>query len=161
MTHVWRSALPCFPSEELASPDTGEIYLDPRFAAALVALRWYYDRPMLPTSCCRTPAHNQAVGGHPRSLHLTEPAHVHARGTMAIDVRAGGDRVGLLQLAWDLGWSIIVGRTTDHLDRRGDIGLPRAAMAYPQADERVVGYMMRWTGPNWRDAPVRILRDER
>jgi len=43
------------------------------FVNWLGALRQKVGKPFIINSACRTPAHNKAVGGHPRSLHLTAP----------------------------------------------------------------------------------------
>ena len=122
-----------FSAEELASPDTGVVRLHPGFAEALRELRLAYGKAMIVNSCCRTAAHNDQVGGHPRSLHVYDSPHHAARGqagTLAIDVRYGNGGEGwqLVAAAQRLGWSIGVAKTFVHLDRRDLIGLGAPAL---------------------------------
>lgn len=111
-----------FTAAELASQDDGTIRLVPGFATALTRLRVAMDEPMVVTSCCRTPARNAAIGGSPRSYHLTEGNA--SNGTCALDVRVPDDiyRLKLAMLAMETGWTVGVYRTFLHLDRRLDFG---------------------------------------
>lgn len=138
---IWTDALPYFPKRELADSRTGDVILDVRFAAALPELRRAWGGPLSPTSVCRTPATNAAVGGHPRSLHLTEnPVHTSAKGCMAADLgwRAwrAADQERLYRLALSLGWACGLHAGFLHVDRRGDIGLPVVTFHYPSWDHR-------------------------
>lgn len=116
-----------FTADELSSPDTGEIDLEPTFYDRLKVLRGAYNRPMYVTSCCRTIAHNISIGGHPRSLHLI--SNHSWRGydgknlkTCAMDIRMppGGDLHRLMYQALVLGFSIGLNRHRNfvHLDSR-------------------------------------------
>ena len=116
-----------FTKEELECKGTGELLLDPNFVTQLRTLRHVLNAPMALTSACRSPSHNEAIGGHPRSLHLTSnPSHP-TEGCMACDV----DRTKweedfvehFIDLAWELGWSVGIAKTFIHIDRRVDIGL--------------------------------------
>ena len=113
------------------------IQLDMDMAVHLPVLRWEWGKPLHPTSVCRCPAHNAAVGGHPRSLHLTEnPVHP-TNGAMGIDI-AWSDwpeekQRRFCQLAWRLGWSIGLNDSFVHLDRRISIGLPQNVFTYGAA----------------------------
>ena len=131
---IWTTGLPFFSADELRSHGDGSLILDVRFAAALPQLRRSWGRPLNLNSCCRDPAHNASVGGHPRSLHLTIPFHASAAGTMAADISwstwAMHDRLAFATLAASLGWSVGRARTFVHVDRRVDIGLPRAEYNY-------------------------------
>jgi len=126
----WDQALPYFDAGELACRSTGIIKLDLRFAARLPGLRQKWDKPLTVTSCCRTPAHNAAVGGHPRSLHLTENPYHPTNGTMAIDVLWPDDALSFARLAYSLGWAVGLHNAFVHLDLRSEIGLPKAIFTY-------------------------------
>lgn len=135
--NVWRDALLYFPAEELRCKGSGELILDLRFAIALPALRQAWGRPLTLTSCCRSPAHNTAIKGHPRSLHLTVPHHNAATGTMAADIDWSGwsmqDRRAFDTLARSMGWSVGRALSFVHVDRRADIGLVRTEYNYAGA----------------------------
>ena len=127
-----------FTAAELRCKGSGVIKLDPRFAEALIKLREKFADTMIPTSVCRTPAHNTAVGGHPRSLHLTEnPAHPGANGTMAADIRWAewpqNRKIMFCRTAWRLGWSIGLNNAFVHIDRRKDLKIPKAVFKYSGA----------------------------
>lgn len=139
---IWTDALPYFPRHELdckgsrdGGPGTGVIQLDIRMATALPYLREQWGRALSPTSVCRTPSHNESVGGHPRSLHLTDnPAHPTARGTLAADLGWRGwptaDQLDLARLAWELGWAVGLHDGFVHVDRRREIGLQQTVFLY-------------------------------
>jgi len=121
-----------FTRAELACRRRGGLRLAPGFAEALVALRLAFGRPMRVTSCCRSAAHNRAIGGHPRSLHVfDEPAH-ETGGTVAIDIAIpdGGYARALAGAALERGWSVGVARGFLHLDRRDLAGLAPALFGY-------------------------------
>jgi hypothetical protein len=148
MAH-WDDALPYFPKAELACRGSGVVRLDLRFAAALPALRAEWGRSLVPTSVCRAPAHNAKVGGHPRSLHLTENAgHPAAAGTMAADLSwrnwTRDAQLQLARLAWGMGWAVGLHDAFIHIDRRADIGVAKAVFLYGQ-----------WSGPFQREDIVR------
>jgi hypothetical protein len=124
-----------FFADELACPRTGIIRLHPSFEEALVTLRQSFDKTMPLSSCCRSQAHNQSIGGHPRSLHIADAAmHPGQLGTLAVDViiTDGRKRGWLFSVAWNLGWSIgwNAKRGFLHLDRRDFIGLPQTTFDY-------------------------------
>lgn len=129
------AGLPYFSRAELACRGTGELRLDPRFADALVRLRERWGRPLIPTSVCRAPSHNAAVGGHPRSLHLTHnPAHPGAQGTMAADIAwrtwTPQQRLAFARAAWLDRWSVGLHDGFVHLDLRRALGLAPAVFLY-------------------------------
>ena len=131
----WFSGLPYFSPEELACKGTAQLVLDVRFAAALPALRLAWGRPLHPTSVCRARSHNVAIGGHPRSLHLTEnPTHP-VQGCMAADLAwstwSNEDREGFYHLALRTGWACGLHPEFVHIDRRADFGLPAVTFHYP------------------------------
>lgn len=127
-------AIPFFSESELACRGTGVIKLDPRFATKLPELRRAWDRPLIVNSVCRSPEHNAAVGGHPRSLHLTENPDRGTLGTMAADVawRAwdGTSRLTFARLAYSMGWSVGLHDGFCHIDRRTEVGLPQKVFVY-------------------------------
>jgi hypothetical protein len=121
-----------FRHEELACRATGVVRLAPGFGEALASLRMIFGRPMIVTSCCRSEAHNRAVGGHPRSLHVYDHPYWPTGGTCAIDIKATDPtyRTLLARLAMDQGWSVGVASTFLHLDRRDFVGLPQNIFDY-------------------------------
>lgn len=121
-----------FSHEELACRATGVVKLAPGFAEALATLRMTFGRPMTVNSCCRSAAHNRAVRGHPRSLHVYDEPHWPTGGTCAIDIRATDPayRILLTSLAIDQGWSVGVASGFIHLDRRDFAGLPQNIFDY-------------------------------
>lgn len=142
---TWTQALPYFSESELACKGTGIIRLDSRFAAALPALRLAWGRPLSPISVCRAPLHNEAVKGHPRSLHLTEnPVHP-TKGCMAADIAWQSwpeqDQLDFARLAYKLGWSVGLHDGFIHVDLRKALNLPNLLQA-------VFLYGGRWTGFN-------------
>lgn len=137
---AWEDAIPYFTRSELACSRTGTIRLDLRFAVHLPLLRARWGRPLTPTSVCRTPDYNTAVGGHVRSLHLTEnPVHP-VDGTMAADFWwedwHQSDQKAFADLAISLGWSVGLNVLFIHVDRRGDFGLRQTVFKYGNWDNR-------------------------
>lgn len=111
----------------------GLLKLHRGFREALVALREEFGRKMILTSACRCRAHNDAVGGHSRSLHIgDEPQHPGQTGALAVDVRTpdGAYRGELFALAWKHGFSVGWGGGFLHLDRRLDVDLPQTSFSY-------------------------------
>lgn len=123
---------PYFTYDELKCKGTGVLQLAPGFLGELLWLRQLHDRPMVVTSCCRSPEHNVEIGGNPRSLHMTVNDHWNTGGTMAVDIldRSEEERIELMMLARDLGWSVGFGNGFLHLDKRIQIGLPRTDFDY-------------------------------
>lgn len=124
-----------FTVQELECKGTGLLRLHPGFPEALIQLREEMDEPMVVTSCCRSAAHNRAVGGHPRSLHVGDVAQYPGQqGTLAIDIAVldGEYRGKLFALAWKLGWSIGWNSPKKflHLDRRDWVGLKQTTFDY-------------------------------
>lgn len=121
-----------FSHEELQCPATKVVKLADGFTFALRDLRVAWGRPMKVNSCCRSEAHNKAIGGHPKSLHVYDfPVHP-INGTAAIDIATPDNlaRTNLHLLAWSMGWSIGHGRNFLHLDRRDLAGLPQRMFGY-------------------------------
>lgn len=127
-----------FSVAELACRGSGMLALDPLFAKLLLELRQAFGRPMVVTSCCRSAAHNRAVGGHPRSLHVCDDDRFHKAlaGAAAIDIACpdGGYARALVYLALSRAWSVGIRQTGAgqmvHLDRRDLAGLAPAAFGY-------------------------------
>lgn len=135
MNMHWQSELPYFTESELECQcGCGELKLDRRFAAALPVLRLAWGGPLVINSCCRCRTHNQAIGGHPRSLHLIDnPVH-DTDGTAGADIawRNWPEQAKLrfARLAWSLGWSVGLHNGFCHVDRRKEAGLAQAVFLY-------------------------------
>ncbi len=121
-----------FSHDELACRTTGEARLAEGFASELTRLRVAFGRAMIVTSCCRSKEHNQALGGHPRSLHVYDEPHHKVDGTAAIDIATPDPLYywELLSHALRLGWSVGASKTFLHLDRRDFAGLFPGAFGY-------------------------------
>lgn len=121
-----------FTEQELACRHCGLIRFAPGFTERLLDLREAFGQPMTVTSACRCDAHNQAVGGNARSLHVADKPFHPTGGTMAVDVRSTdvAYNAALIAVALPLGWSCGVAKWGIHLDRRVDIGLPQAVFPY-------------------------------
>lgn len=143
--NIWTQALPYFDDHELACPHCGVIALDIRMAASLPALRCEWGSGLVLNSCCRCLAHNEEVGGHPRSLHTTQMSEAEKErirttqreeraGTMAADVRwwdwSEEDQFEFAELAYAMGWSIGLHPSFCHVDRRIEVGLAQHVFEY-------------------------------
>lgn len=132
---IWDSGLPYFTDDELRCKCGCKLLrLDIRFAAQLPALREAWNSALTVTSCCRCPAHNKAVGGHPSSLHLTDnPKHL-TDGTMAVDVSWvswGTDKkLRFARLAYGMGWRVGLHSSFCHLDRGIAVRIPHIVFLY-------------------------------
>ena len=131
----YAARFPSFGLRELASPDTGEARFRLDFLVALQSLRVAFGAPMVLTSAARTRAHNTAIGGHPRSLHVCDwDWYPGQGGALAVDVAAVDPayRGRLFSLAWGVGWSVGWGgrRGFLHLDKRAFVGLPQSTFDY-------------------------------
>lgn len=108
--------------------------LMPGFLSALVELQEACGVVFPVNSCCRCPAHNERVGGNPRSMHMTVNEHHKLDGTCAIDIgfpEGHEHRELLMTEAWKRGWSIGVHPRFVHLDRRTKyVGLPQTRFKY-------------------------------
>jgi hypothetical protein len=115
---VWEN----FSQDEMRCKGSDMLIVSAKFMNALQTLREEFSRPMRLTSACRSAAHNNSVGGHPKSLHVCdEPAHrSEDGGCLAVDVAIvdGGYRGHLVSTAWRLGWSVGWNKRFVHLDRR-------------------------------------------
>jgi zinc D-Ala-D-Ala carboxypeptidase len=66
--HLWR--WPNFSPAEIACRGTGQLKLHPEALDKLQALRDRLGKPLILRSAYRSPEHNRAVGGAPRSKHM-------------------------------------------------------------------------------------------
>jgi hypothetical protein len=135
---------PHFTRRELGSPDTGEVRFEYRFLDSLEALRRDLDQPMVVTSGCRSPEHNQRLvqdpryQAHPHSLHKFENEKW-GIDAIAVDVACteSGYRRHLIKLALLRNFSVGVGRTFLHLDLRTFyIDLPSVVFVYDTSTDR-------------------------
>ncbi len=125
---------PFFQAHELACQGTGKIRLAPNVGIRLSYLRLTWGKPLSLNSACRTPEHNQRVGGHPRSLHLTEGERS-LLGCCAFDVNwrdwDGEEKRHFVAHCEQQGWSCGLHPGFCHIDmRREYAGLPRATFKY-------------------------------
>lgn len=124
-----------FQDRELACKCCGLLKIHRGFRAELEALRRDFGLPMVISGPGRCKAHNQSVGGHPKSLHIMdEPQHDGQTGMLAVDVSTpdGVYRGKLFTAAWIRGFSIgwNAKRKFLHLDRRDLVHLPQSSFDY-------------------------------
>lgn len=123
-----------FASHELACKGSGVIKLDPRFTVALEQLRRDWGLPLVINSCCRSPEHNSKVGGHPRSLHLTENKFWPTFGTMACDISwhnwSKHRKEEFCKLALSQGWRVGLNDRFVHIDRGRELGINTFIFTY-------------------------------
>lgn len=118
------TAIDYFAATELRCKGSGIIRLDPRFARALPELRVAVDHAMIPSSVCRSPAHNKAERGHRTSLHLTDNPKWNCA-TMAADIQwrswSFAKKFNFAKTALKLGWRVGLHDGFCHIDRLKDI----------------------------------------
>lgn len=124
-----------FRDHELACTHCGMLRLHRGFRDELNALRHALALPMVISGPGRCKAHNTAIGGHPRSLHvMDEPQHPGQEGCLGIDVATpdGHYRGRIFTLAYSRGWSIgwNAAKKFLHMDRRDWVGLPQTSFDY-------------------------------
>lgn len=124
-----------FKDAELACTHCGMLKLHRGFRDELEGLRREFGLPMTITGPGRCKAHNTAIKGHAKSLHIMdEPQHPGQQGALGVDVATpeGAYRGKLFAIAWKRGFSI--GWNGDkkflHLDRRDFVGLPQTSFDY-------------------------------
>lgn len=111
----------------------------PGFGPRIDRLRELWGRPLIVNSCCRTKAYNKAIGGNPRSFHVFDfnesDAPLFRAGreihhfTLAIDLSETSEE--FRKLAWDMGFSIGLGRGFTHIDDRYPIfGMKQTIFTY-------------------------------
>ena len=124
-----------FNHENIPCRGTGVVKLDPHFKEKAKTLINSTSKKLYPNSVCRTPEHNRNVGGHPRSLHLTDnPVHPTA-GCAAMDIAWRSwpeqEKLEFAKHCWSLGWSVGLHDGFIHLDSRTEsAGLPQAKFLY-------------------------------
>ncbi|RNF52982.1 hypothetical protein EBI00_02460 [Marinomonas hwangdonensis] len=126
--------IPFFSKTELECKGSGVVKLDPHFAIMLPALRLLWGHPLSPSSVCRTPEHNAKVGGHPRSLHLTENPTHNTKGCAAADIRWRNwddeRKLAFARLAYSLGFSVGLHDGFCHVDWRQSANLEQSCFLY-------------------------------
>lgn len=119
---IWAEELPYFRRSELACKGSGIIKMDQRFASALPYLRESWGRSLVPSSVCRSPDHNVAVGGHYASWHLTDNPERPSNGCMAADIMwrmwSRDEKLQFARHAYKLGWTIGLHDGFVHVDWR-------------------------------------------
>ena len=122
-----------FTEKELRCKGSGIVSLADGFAEMLIEFREGYGDFMIPTSCCRSWKHNQAIGGHRNSSHIFDHPERDFRGTFGIDIFCtdGVKRKKMIEVALRLGWSVGINKTFVHFDRRTDyLKLPQQVFTY-------------------------------
>lgn len=123
-----------FTHKELMCKDTHTVKLADGFKDKLNYLRAQFNRPMVVNSCCRSKSHNEAIGGHPRSLHVYDAPYHPTGGCMAIDISIKGwsieEWASFIDLAVRNGWSVGLNKSFIHIDRRVDINIKQAWFTY-------------------------------
>lgn len=116
-----------FSQDELKCRGTGLYELETLFLVRLNALRHELGIPMIVTSCCRSPEHNEKVGGATSSFHMTSNSRFKGFDgkplkTCAVDIAKTPaileHKQRLRQLAWKHGFTIGYGSTFYHFDLR-------------------------------------------
>ncbi len=113
----------------------GLLNFAPGFREHLNHLRDEFGIPMRVNSCCRCYKHNEAIGGHEKSLHVGDNPYHKTKGTIAIDIDTSAysrdEREQLIYLAAVNNWSVGLGDTFLHLDlRKYYTGLGRVCFGY-------------------------------
>ncbi len=116
-----------FTVEELEDETTHELMMAVGFMPKLEQLRVAYGNAMVVTSGCRSQSHNRwlVLRGYPaspNSFHLIQNPKYQTGGCCAVDVArpAGAYLHLLIKAATIADWSIGVGKSFIHLDRRVD-----------------------------------------
>ena len=86
------------------------------FGERMDELREKWGKPLIVTSVCRSAEHNKTVGGNPRSLHVYDFPHWPTGGTIAADFAETSNE--FRELAYEMGFSIGLGKTFTHCDDR-------------------------------------------
>lgn len=108
-----------FSEWEFRSPDNGECWVQKPFVERLEVARKIAGVPFVITSGCRTPSHNESVGGKENSAHL--------RGWAAdIHVPDSQDRGKILEALYRVGFKRIgIGSNFIHVDSDPSLPTPR------------------------------------
>ena len=113
-----------FTKEELACKKTGTFKVAKGFIKHLHELREITQIPFIVNSCCRAKVYNDEIGGHPRSLHVSDNPHHPTNGTCAIDISSNNlnitEKYTIIGTALIKGWCVGIGEDFLHLDRRID-----------------------------------------
>ena len=128
-TEIKHNGRTYFSETELKCKGTGKLILADGFAEKLLELRLRWNKPMIINSACRDAEYNLKVGGSPKSYHICNDER---GGCSAIDVRCnnGKDRLELVRLGIELGWSIGVNKSFIHLDQRSLLGIEPVLFTY-------------------------------
>lgn len=130
----WFPVMPYFKASELACKGSGDVHIDPSLAIHLPYLRHVWGKPLIITSGCRSPEHNESVGGHPNSLHLTSNPKHPTDGCAAVDISRYGwseeEVKNFTALAAEYGWNYGVANTFIHIDRGQDFGISARSWTY-------------------------------
>lgn len=132
-----------FSHKELACKKTGCAVLSPArhikhgsakifyigFGQRMDELREAWGKPLNVNSVCRSEAHNKAVGGNPRSLHVYDHPFWPTGGTIAADFTEISPE--FRELAYEMGFSLGLGKTFTHCDDRlAVLGMPQTTFNY-------------------------------
>lgn len=124
-----------FTEKELQCQHTGDMILAEDFDKELDDLREACGFPLIVNSCCRSAEHNDAVHGHPRSLHVYDHPHHPTGGCCAIDFSTsnldGEQFLTLIAEAKELGMSVGIAKSFIHCDTRtATLGFKQTSWLY-------------------------------
>lgn len=126
--------IPYFREDELECSCCGQLVMDMALAVYLPVLRHEWNSALNLSSCCRCTAHNDAEGGHPRSMHLIKNPRWDTSGSAGVDVKWRmwpiDTKKKFAQFCWARGWSVGLHDGFCHIDRRVNAGLTQAVYTY-------------------------------
>ena len=129
-TEISKDGRVYFTENELKCKGSGKLILADGFAEKLLELRLKWNKPMTPTSVCRSKEYNKKLVVSSKSQHICDDER---NGCFAIDIISSdaNERVQLVKLAFELGWSVgISNKGFIHLDMRTLRGDPQVIFGY-------------------------------
>ena len=117
---TWQGDIPYFTKAELCCKCCGSTVLDINLAVMLPNLRQMWGKKLTLNSVCRCTKHNEAVKGHPSSMHLVKNPKWPTEGAGAADIAWRNwqtpDKLRFARLAHDLGFRVGLHNGFCHVD---------------------------------------------